>query len=100
MKDRGCGILPLAPSILPFHPCMNRLIRIALTLFAAASLLVVLVSKRLEDARNMVGGNRESEIQMAYLGIGLAGGMLIIGLGLIITAFIRSRKARKSADHG
>ncbi|MCW1885712.1 hypothetical protein OKA04_13310 [Luteolibacter flavescens] len=79
---------------------MNRLIRIALTLFAAASLLIVLVSKRLENARNMIGGNPESEIQMAYLGIGIAGAMLIIGLGLIITAVIRSKKARKSGDHG
>jgi len=80
---------------------MNRLIRIALTLFASASVLIFVVLKRLENARNLVGDVRISEIQMAYLGIGIASVMLAIGLGLVITAVIRARKAKSDpANHG
>jgi len=80
---------------------MNRLIRTALTLFASASVLIFIVLKRLEDARNMVGDVRNSEIQMAYLGIGIAAIMLVIGLGLVVTAVIRARKAKRDlANHG
>ena len=80
---------------------MNRLIRSALTLFASASVLIFIVLKRLEDARNMVGKAQVSEVQMAYLGIGIAAIMLVIGLGLVATAVIRSRKAKADpANHG
>ena len=80
---------------------MNRLIRIALTLFASASVLIFVVLKRLENARNLVGDVRISEIQMAYLGIGIASVMLAIGLGLVISAVIRARKAKSDpANHG
>jgi hypothetical protein len=80
---------------------MNRLIRTALTLFASASVLIFVVLKRLENARNLVGDVRNSEIQMAYLGIGIASVMLAIGLGLVITAVIRARKAKSDpANHG
>jgi hypothetical protein len=79
---------------------MNRLIRTALTLFASASVMIFIVLKRLENARNLVGDVRISEIQMAYFGIGIAALMLIIGLGLVVTAIVRSRKAKKPADHG
>ena len=78
---------------------MNRLIRTALTLFASASVMIFLVLKRLESARNMVGQAQASEIQMAYLGIGIVAVMLVIGLGLIVTAVLRARKARKATSH-
>jgi len=83
---------------------MNRLVRTALTLFASASVMIFLVLKRLENARNMVGNARDSEVQMAYLGMAITAVMLIIGLGLLATAIIRARKARKPesdpANHG
>jgi hypothetical protein len=80
---------------------MNRLIRTALTLFASSSVLIFIVLKRLEKARDMVGDVRVSEIQMAYLGIGMAALMLAIGLGLVITAVIRARKAKiDPPNHG
>ena len=80
---------------------MNRLIRTALTLFASSSVMIFIVLKRLESARNMVGQAQASEIRMAYLGIGLVGVMLAIGLGLIIAAIVRARKAKSDpANHG
>ena len=79
---------------------MNRLIRTALTLFASASIMIFIVLKRLEKARNLVGDVRVSEIQMAYLGMIIAAVMLLIGLGLVVTAVVRSRRAKKSANHG
>ena len=80
---------------------MNRLIRTALTLFASATVMIFLVLKRLEDARNMVGKAQASEVQMAYLGIGIVAVMLIIGVGLVVTAVLRGRKAKSDpANHG
>lgn len=80
---------------------MNRLIRTALTLFASASVMIFLVLKRLENARNMVGQAQASEVQMAYLGIGIVAVMLVIGLGLVATAVLRARKAKSDpANHG
>ena len=71
---------------------MNRLIRIALTLFAAATILIFLVLQRLERAKTLIGRAAESEIQMAYLGMGIVAIMLVAGLALIVTAIVRSRK--------
>jgi hypothetical protein len=71
---------------------MNRLVRIAVTLFASASVLIFLVLKRLEGARNLSGRAAESEIQMAYLGMGIVAVMLIAGLVLIVKAIVRARK--------
>jgi len=80
---------------------MNRLIRTALTLFASATVMIFLVLKRLEGARNMVGKAQASEVQMAYLGIGIVAVMLIIGVGLVVTAVLRARKAKSDpANHG
>jgi len=80
---------------------MNRLVRTALTLFASASVLVFIVLKRLEGARALVGDARVAEIRMAWLGIGMVALMLLIGLGLIVTAVIRARKAKRGpADPG
>lgn len=77
---------------------MNRLVRIALTLFLSASILVFLVLQRLERAKGMNEIAAAAELQMAYIGIGLIGLMLAAGLGLIITALVRTRK--KSGSDG
>lgn len=76
---------------------MNRLVRIALTLFIASSILTFLVLKRLERAKEMFGSQADSELQMAYFGMGIAAFLMIGGVGLMITAFVRSRK--KPADN-
>jgi hypothetical protein len=71
---------------------MNRLVRIALTLFLSASILVFLVLQRLERAKSMNEIAAAAELQMAYIGMGLIGVMLTTGLALIITALVRTRK--------
>lgn len=78
---------------------MNRLVRIALTLFLSASVLVFLVLQRLERAKGMSEVAAAAELQMAYIGMGLIGVMLAAGLALIITALVRTRK-QKSANDG
>jgi hypothetical protein len=75
---------------------MNRLVRIAVTLFASASVMIFLVLKRLARAKVMTGAESVSEIQMAYVGLGVVGLMLVAGLVLVIVAIVRSRKK----DHG
>lgn len=80
---------------------MNRLVRTALTLFASASVMIFLVLKRLENARTMVGDAQAAEVQMAKLGMAITAVMLVIGLGLIVTAILRARKAKSDpANHG
>lgn len=82
------------------HPChmpsslsrMNRLVRIAVTLFASASILVFLVLQRLERAKGMNEIAAAAELRMAALGMALIAAMLVTGLVLIITAIVRSRK--------
>jgi uncharacterized membrane protein YqhA len=71
---------------------MNRLVRIALTLFLSASILVFLVLKRLERAKEMNEIAAAAEVKMAWIGIGLISVMLVAGLALIGTALVRSRK--------
>ena len=70
---------------------MNRLVRIAATLFASASILVFLVLQRLERAKGMNEIAAAAELQMAYIGMALIAAMLVTGLVLIITALVRSR---------
>ena len=77
---------------------MHRLVRIALTLFLSASVLVFLVLQRLERAKGMSEVAAAAELQMAYIGMGLIGVMLAAGLALIITALVRTRK--KSGSDG
>ena len=77
---------------------MNRLVRIALTLFISASILVFLVLQRLERAKGMNEIAAAAELQMANIGMVLIGIMLAAGLALIITALIRTRK--NSANDG
>ena len=71
---------------------MNRLVRISITFFASASVLVFLVLKRLERAKEMTGIEAESEAQMAWFGMVIAGAMLLAGAALLVTAILRSRK--------
>lgn len=77
---------------------MNRLVRIALTLFISASILVFLVLQRLERAKGMNEIAAASELQMAYIGMGLIAVMLVAGLSLIGVALVRTRK--NSANDG
>jgi len=85
---------------------MNRLIRIALTLFASATIMVFLVLKRLQHARDSgwiypdgsVHPLGKSELQMVNFGMGLIGLMLVAGLVLILVAVFQNRK--KSVPHG
>ncbi|TAE73381.1 MAG: hypothetical protein EAZ65_09050 [Verrucomicrobia bacterium] len=77
---------------------MNRLVRIAVTLFASASILIFLVLQRLERAKSMNEIAAAAEQRMALIGIGITGFMLLAGLSLIITALIRARK--KSSTDG
>lgn len=71
---------------------MHRLVRIALTLFISASILVFLVLQRLERAKEMTEIAAAPELQMAYIGMGLIGLMLIAGLSLIGVVLVRTRK--------
>jgi hypothetical protein len=85
---------------------MKRLVRIALTLFASATILIFLVLQRLQRAREAGAGGFDddlsqfarSELQMAYIGMGLVAIMLIAGVGLLVTAWVRSKKTPQS--HG
>jgi len=77
---------------------MNRLVRIALTLFISASLLVFLVLQRLQRAKEMNEIAAAAELQMAYIGMGLIAFMLVAGLSLIGVALVRTRK--KSGSDG
>lgn len=71
---------------------MNRLVRIALTLFLSASLLVFLVLQRLQRAKEMTEIAAADELKMAYIGMALIGLMLVAGLSLIGVALVRTRK--------
>ena len=85
---------------------MNRLVRIALTLFVSATVLIFLVLQRLQRAKEIGAGSggddlsilAKSELQMAYIGMGIVAIMLVAGFALLVTAFLRSRK--KSSPHG
>ncbi|QJE97870.1 hypothetical protein [Luteolibacter luteus] len=85
---------------------MNRLVRIALTLFVSATVLIFLVLQRLQRAKEIgVGADAnelsrfaKSELQMAYIGMGIVAIMLIAGVVLIITAIAKAKK--KPATHG
>jgi len=77
---------------------MNRLARIAVTLFISASILVFLVLQRLQRAKEMNEIAAAAELQMAYIGMGLIAIMLVAGLSLIGVALVRTRK--NSANDG
>jgi hypothetical protein len=71
---------------------MNRLVRIALSLFISSSILVFLVLQRLERAKGMNEIAAAAELKMVSIGIVLVALMLVAGLALITTAIVRSRK--------
>ena len=80
---------------------MNRLVRIALTMFVSATILLFLVAnrgKKAEQLQASAHGNPatmelvKKEVHMAWLGIVIAGGLMGGGISLMITAFVRSRK--------
>ncbi len=82
---------------------MNRLVRIALTLFASATILIILVWRRLESAKTLdeVADARliEDETRMALLGLGIAGALAAAGFVLII-ASVRKTRRKALSDHG
>jgi hypothetical protein len=80
---------------------MNRLVRIALTLFISATIMVFLINRRLQALPKVEPGNRlpdseltqiQNEVVMINFGFVLIGAMILAGLALIITAIIRNRK--------
>lgn len=81
---------------------MNRLIRIALTLFVSATVMVFLIRQRIDRLPQLSPGDRfandqqldalHNEVIMINVGMGMAAVMLIAGLALIVTAIVRSRK--------
>lgn len=83
---------------------MPRIVRIAITLFIAASILLFLVSQRLQRMRTDIDAGlseeaARSEGQMIVLGMLIAGGLAIGGFVLLIVTISRTRKKRLS-DHG
>lgn len=84
---------------------MNRLVRIALTLFASATVMVFLVNRRLVEMKKITATGQTAETQlqneliMIKIGMGLAGVMLVAGIVLMIMALIRSKKT-KALPHG
>jgi len=86
---------------------MKRPVRIALTLFISATILVFLTAKRADQAQKLQAASPgdptitalvKREVHMAWLGIAIAGGMMGGGIWLIIAALIRSRK--NDTPHG
>ena len=77
---------------------MNRLVRIALTFFASATILIILVFQRLKKLQVDIDGGRlaeeaaRQEGQMVMLGVIVAGALAAGGFVLIIVAVAKSRK--------
>ena len=79
---------------------MPRLIRIAITLFIAATILTFLANQRVQEAKEHMGeGNAEeitdyarNQAQMGMIGILLAGIMIIIAFVLMIIEVSRMKK--------
>ncbi|BCX49514.1 hypothetical protein HAHE_34220 [Haloferula helveola] len=82
---------------------MNRLIRIALTLFASATVLILLIRQRalrLQKDLESVTGELANELakqegQMIAIGILLAGLLAAGGFVLVIIAIARGRKPQR-----
>ena len=76
---------------------MNRLTRIALTLFASATILVFLAKARLAKVQsldsNLAGELIRSETQMAKLALGIAAALAIAGLALLVRRIQQRRRS-------
>ena len=87
---------------------MNRLVRIALTLFVSATIMVFLINRRLQAIPKIEPGDSRSsteldqihsEVLMINIGMGLAAIMLVAGVALVVIAIVRTRKS-SAAPHG
>ncbi len=75
---------------------MNRLTRIALTLFFSATLLLVLARLRLEKAGELDPESMaeviQQETRMGYLAVIMAGVMMLAGTVLVVVRLVRARR--------
>ena len=85
---------------------MPRLIRIALTLFLAATILTIMAGMRADRAQEYqtLGMDEEiselasNEAQMVMVGTILATVMVIAGLGLVVAEIVRRRNRSRTND--
>lgn len=73
---------------------MNRLIRIALTMFVSSTILLLLVRQRLKQVEGLADEVVRSETQMASAGLIIAGALAAGGFILIIVAMTRTRRKK------
>lgn len=76
---------------------MSRLIRIALTLFASATILLILVQMRarrlqIEVEAGLAEDLIRDESRMILVGVILSGGLAAGGFALLIITVVRSRR--------
>jgi uncharacterized membrane protein len=86
---------------------MNRLLRISATLFLTSTILVLMVNERLKRAKealeaagnesNSLGEMAKNEITMSYVGMGIAGVLILVGLVMMIK-FIKQQKEQKALN--
>ncbi|MDB6078222.1 MAG: hypothetical protein JWO82_1969 [Akkermansiaceae bacterium] len=77
---------------------MTRPVRISLSLLVSSTVMWFLIAQRLQAAAGLSTVAKENETRMCFLGMGIAGLLLIAGLIVMGRALIQSRKAR--ALHG
>ncbi len=75
---------------------MPRLIRIALTLFASATILIIMVYKELQTVRDLINSGINDDFvanksDMINVGFGMAGLFAVLGIILIIAHFVQKR---------
>ena len=78
---------------------MPRIVRIAITLFIASTILLLLARQRLIRLKEDMGAGMaedaiRDENQMIILGMIIAGGLAISGFVMLIVAVARSRNKR------
>jgi len=76
---------------------MNRLVRLSLTLFITAIIMLVMVMMRLRDAKLQPLLNQENELQMAYLGLGITAVLMIGGIVMLVKAYKGYRQLKEGA---
>ncbi len=82
---------------------MNRLVRIALTLFVSATILLLLARQRLvrltEQSTEILPADYvRDETQMATIGMIIAGLLAVTGIVLVTVALVRRRKPTGRRD--